>query len=526
MRKTLPIPQHSDDSTTPSRPTDDATTSSTVGGEMPPPIDLQLGAEGRLRRPVNPAGSLPVENDDIDEGLQGLQTHSEESQSPLHVKAFMVAVGTQDPVNLQAEPSLMPGAYSVMGVNAIEEDAALDNLRPPSDRPYLRDSFATNPKTSEPRIVAHLAPDDADLEARIAERLKNDITLQVEEQLRQQMVLATEVKATSMCCGLQRRTLCLLLASAGCAVLGIVIVSWWFGQKDDLTPSPTSTPSVIHQLDPLVEELRLWIAPTEDDRLAFTDPTSPQSRAVDWLRNDPITMSEGRSTGTVLERYVLAVLYYATSGDNWFYPVDFLSDADICSWNEGFDYTVNWSEFGVYCLTDGKTVDLLILSSNNLRGSLPWELFLLTNLQQVYLDFNRLEGTIPTRIGELSKLEIIVALSNDLTGPLPTTFSSEMLQVDLRENALTGTIPSSWATSMPHLQVVSISTNLLTGTIPSELGRIASLTNVSFWGNSLTGSVDFFCEGNELEVLEADCQEVECSCCTTCCYDDKAMCEK
>ena len=81
-------------------------------------------------------------------------------------------------------------------------------------------------------------------------------------------------------------------------------------------------------LDTSLEELR---SPTEDNLLPFADPSSPQSQALAWLRDDPITLTPGRTFETALERYVLAVLYFTTSG-----PARvgfFLNDTGHCTWN-------------------------------------------------------------------------------------------------------------------------------------------------------------------------------------------------
>jgi hypothetical protein len=221
-----------------------------------------------------------------------------------------------------------------------------------------------------------------------------------------------------------------------------------------------------------------------------------------------------------LERYVLAVLYFATSGPNWLWP--YLSDEDVCNWN------LDPAFAGVYCGTDSNNetfVNRVVLVSNNLRGTLPWELVLLTDLEYIDISDNRVTGPIPTRINELTKLGTLSAYINDLTGPLPTSFSNVTFSIDLTQNALTGSIPSDWAELMPNLQSLSVALNSLNGTIPTEFGTIIPLDSFRFYGNSITGSVDeTFCGGFVWTLLAADCAEVDCPCCTKCCYDDQVTC--
>jgi hypothetical protein len=275
-------------------------------------------------------------------------------------------------------------------------------------------------------------------------------------------------------------------------------------------------------LDPIVQQYRGWIAPTDEDLEPFSDPKSPQSQALAWLKDDTIAMATHTSPTTVLERYALAVLYFATSGPNWVLPL--LSEEDVCDWNNGLYAQANRT--GVYCSTGG-TVDALELRGSNLRGPLPWELVLLNDLTMINFDKNQLYGPIPARLGELTHLEYFWVNSNDLTGPLPSTFPSSTLSVDLAGNAFTGSIPESFARSMPDLVELYLYTNRLNGTIPSQFGDTISLNVFYFFMNSLTGSVDgILCGGRNWNDLGADCNEVICPCCTLCCYDNSEYCDK
>ena len=326
----------------------------------------------------------------------------------------------------------------------------------------------------------------------------------------------------------------------------------------------------------LFEELRADIAPTNADLLKFDDPASPQAQALAWLETDPINQTPGRSTRTVLERYVLAVFYYSTSGWPTNLPVPYLSSSTVCYWE------------GISC-TALQNVDVLYLTPQGLTGTLPWELVLLTDLFHLILSGNGFTGSIPTRINELSNLSLLWLETNNLSGPLPTTLPASLTSIILYSNQLTGPVPSSWVTSSPNLETIDIGSNLLTGsiptrinefpvletvwmndnmlsgplpptlpvsllvlqlhnnvisgpipstwgdsnsnlmflavygnlltgTIPSSMGQIVSLTSFSFCHNLLTGSVDsFFCSGRGWTELSGDCAlELTCTCCTSC----------
>ena len=56
---------------------------------------------------------------------------------------------------------------------------------------------------------------------------------------------------------------------------------------------------------------------------------------LEWLLNDNIALSAIGVTKNVLQRYALAVLYYSTDGQNWKGDLNFLSESDVCAWNNG-----------------------------------------------------------------------------------------------------------------------------------------------------------------------------------------------
>jgi hypothetical protein len=209
-----------------------------------------------------------------------------------------------------------PGAVHVIGMNHAEEEEISVGV---GDMP-------------EPAVVAHLAPDAADIEALITE--------QVENRVRQRDLCQTIVpivsdnniivipadKVVSTRTGLKKRSIWIMTALILIVFGGVVYWLLVDNRKDkqmegseasSQTMDPVAGTLSPVLLDPLIEELRFWIAPTDTDLATLTNPTSPQSQALAWLQDDPITLAPGRSTRTVLERYALAVLYYTTWGPSW-----------------------------------------------------------------------------------------------------------------------------------------------------------------------------------------------------------------
>jgi hypothetical protein len=71
------------------------------------------------------------------------------------------------------------------------------------------------------------------------------------------------------------------------------------------------------------------------DAEAFQDDSSPQFQALRWLATEDTAVLDLDSTPAVIlvERYVLAMLYFATSGEGWGGQRNFLSPTSVCEWN-------------------------------------------------------------------------------------------------------------------------------------------------------------------------------------------------
>jgi hypothetical protein len=475
---------------------------------------------------------------------------------------FMKSLEAQDNINIvenTAPPrstTVLPGAYLVGPSHPVPEEGAIPIE---ATHEYEDDNMISAAVDAPTMIVAHLAPDEEDIRAMYHEQLETEVRMRLALVTTDAtIVVADEVKkddapiprpAGGSNKGTTKRWL--IMALLVCLVVGAGlggVISWVL--QDDEEQGGRDQNEQQEDPDPLVMELKSFIAPTADDLLVFLDPESPQSQALAWLREDPITMTPGRSSEIVLERYVLAVLYYTTAGPKWKqFP---LSDSDHCTWNKALVWSGEIVYDGVLCAADedattgGGRMESLHLGGNNLFGSLPWELVLLTSLKSIILDDNVVTGSLPTRITELTRLERFWAWSNRLTGTMPALFSPHMLDIDLSKNLFTGTLPERWGTEMPsireirvfenaltgtlpttmgllsNLTLFSTYSNLMTGTVPTELGLLRSLQVVDIRMNSLTGSVnETLCLVPEmLAVMEADCDEVECPCCTVCCFNN------
>ena len=416
---------------------------------------------------------------------------------PREVPASMTSVGQQSPTckainscgeilsisqgNDMVTSSATPGAFFAGPRNDSDDfDSVVDD----DPLPYLA-------------VLAHLAPNEADVEARITEQLENEMNEILEAEENPTLIDSENVVVVQKDPPIRswnKPMTWVVAISVVFLVVGAVLgVAWYQRQQDDYKRKEVSK----IPLDPLVEELRSYIAPTDEDLLVFLDPTTPQSQALAWLQDDPITLTPGRLTWTVLQRYVLAVLYYSTSGPSW--NNHHLNSDSVCTWNDKSGvsgvycsdvciWNNETSEEAVTCSSIGGTVDHLYLLDNNLVGTIPWELVLLTRLDLIHFHDNRLSGSIPARIKELSSLDDFFVSRNGLTGQLPI-FSPAISRIDTSENMLTGSISESWLTEMTALHLLSVYGCMITGTISTIFGRLSNITYLDLSGNALVGTV-------------------------------------
>lgn len=249
-----------------------------------------------------------------------------------------------------------------------------------------------------------------------------------------------DVERTGKWGNMSKKEIYIVVAAILIAVVAVVVVVVVFVINNDdsgpaatprtpsPTPSPTNKPNVpaITQLAEIrrvvanntfastnLQLLPEVVASYEGE--SFNPSSNYLVRAASWIMFvDPLDAAP--LDPLFVPRYVLTMLYYAFGGDGWINRGGWLSGADICSW------------YGVNCDRLGKYVHELDLSDNNLVGTIPSEINMLSDLRALWLRGNQLTGTIPhLAIGSLPELTILYVDNNMLTGTIST---------DLRANGV------------------------------------------------------------------------------------------
>ncbi|KAF7061887.1 hypothetical protein CFC21_068542 [Triticum aestivum] len=132
----------------------------------------------------------------------------------------------------------------------------------------------------------------------------------------------------------------------------------------------------------------------------------------------------------------------------------------------------------------------LDISSNNLDGKIPMEIFKIPAINIINVSFNNLHGQLPTSIGNAKQLINFASSSNKLSGDIPNSLGDcESLEyIELDSNIFIGSIPTSLG-HITSLKVLNCSTNNLTGPIPITLGNLQYLEKIDLSFNNLKGEV-------------------------------------
>lgn len=155
------------------------------------------------------------------------------------------------------------------------------------------------------------------------------------------------------------------------------------------------------------EAIRNIVEDLSDANL-LDDFSSPQNRALRWITDVDEAALDETNPPRIKQRYILAVLYFATNGDSWSNNFNWLSKDHECDWNGvGYD-KINDAEAeqGVFCSDEKVAVEIFIIS-NNMSGNLPEELGGLYQVYSVSFWTNEITGPIPKSLGRLSLLNVL-----------------------------------------------------------------------------------------------------------------------
>ena len=214
-----------------------------------------------------------------------------------------------------------------------------------------------------------------------------------------------------------------------------------------------------------------------------------------WLNGIPRHIGTGIQCPPLTEREVLESLYRHAEGRHWRRWRLWLSNAPLGEWH------------GVVTDAAGRIVELR-LGANRLSGSIPAELWELSQLRVLDLSNNDLSGSIPPGLVDLGHLESLALRGNRLAGGIPPELGrlSQLKVLDLGLNRFSGSVPTELG-GLSRLERLDLGGNELVGEIPQALAELANLTRLNLGSNllsglpelgGLSGLVSLDLEGNQL----------------------------
>ena len=165
-----------------------------------------------------------------------------------------------------------------------------------------------------------------------------------------------------------------------------------------------------------------------------------------------------------------------------------------CTANDGTAGVELWEE--CYSIENTETISLPCImgcGGQALKGPIPSEIGLLTNLTYLNLFYNEVSGPIPPEIGNLVNLTYLNLGYNELSGSIPSEIGNllNLNYLILGNNHFSGTIPSEIG-NLVNLESLDLTKNQLYGLIPED---ICNLPDSVFTLNSphLSLRSNYFC---------------------------------
>lgn len=136
------------------------------------------------------------------------------------------------------------------------------------------------------------------------------------------------------------------------------------------------------------------------------------------------------------------------------------------------------------------SLKFLHLTNNNL-GSIPSEIYSLTNLEDLYMNYNAIDDTISTDIGKLTNLRNLFLFHNKIKGGIPTQIGNlkELVVLALGENYLDGELPVQ-VNTLSKLEIIALQREA--GETAPGIGGPLSPKTPAEVGKGLTGPLPTF----------------------------------
>jgi hypothetical protein len=182
------------------------------------------------------------------------------------------------------------------------------------------------------------------------------------------------------------------------------------------------------------------------------------------------------SSSAATDRDVLIELFNTTNGIYWENSKKWLSATSICEW------------YQVTCNSNAR-VTKLVLSQNNITGTLPPSIAKLEYLQELTIRYTGISGEFPVVVFSLPLLETLTVRGTPFSSwEIPSSISSakSLTELSLNDCGLIGPIPREVTTHQSLLKL-DVANNHIDGTLPSFAN--SQIEMLRFENTQLSGSI-------------------------------------
>ncbi|CAB9520176.1 LRR receptor-like serine threonine-protein kinase At4g08850-like [Seminavis robusta] len=204
--------------------------------------------------------------------------------------------------------------------------------------------------------------------------------------------------------------------------------------------------------------------------------TSPANQAFQWLLEEDPAQLEPDDV-EVPARFALATMHFGTQNEAWTRNGHWMSEASVCHW------------YGVEC--EGSMVTHLNLTNNHIWGDFPIEFQALSELRVLDLSKNlQLKGSLSADLFTAwSQMEYLLLQENRFGGRLPEEIGAltRLTQLSLWGNELSGPIAPT-LNKLTNMRALMLQDNSFISTIP-DLSSLQELAYLHLDVNKLTSTI-------------------------------------
>lgn len=164
--------------------------------------------------------------------------------------------------------------------------------------------------------------------------------------------------------------------------------------------------------------------------------------------------------------------------------------SSFISWglSRHLSYVRNECSYGgiqIICNSEGNPM-IINGEERQLKGTIPRELMFLNSISELNLGWNQMNGTVPDDLHMLSMLEVFDIKNNAITGEFPTVLLQlkHLRKIDLGHLKLNGTVPEELGT-LTKLEILDLQHTMLTGTLPQSVLDLPHLETIRIFGSQL-----------------------------------------